>query len=148
VGLLGQTEVVTDLRIQAITADATDPSIIATFWEHALGWRRTYDADDEVVLEPPAGSVQDGVAPDLLFIRVPEGKQVKNRWHLDLRPDDQAAEVRRLEELGASRIDIGQGDDVTWVVMADPDGNEFCVLRAFTAAELEEIAEAQARPQT
>jgi hypothetical protein len=148
VGLLGQTEVVTDLHIQAITADATDPSIIAIFWEHAVGWRRTYDADDEVVLEPPAGSVQDGVAPDLLFIRVPEGKQVKNRWHLDLRPDDQAAEVRRLEELGASRIDIGQGDDATWVVMADPDGNEFCVLRAFTDEELEEIADAQARLQT
>ena len=101
-----------------------------------------------MVLEPPAGSVQDGVAPDLLFIRVPEGKEVKSRWHLDLRPDDQAAEVRRLEELGASRIDIGQGDDVTWVVMADPDGNEFCVLRAFTDEELQEIADAQARPQT
>ncbi len=147
-GLLGQTAVVTDLRIQAITADATDPRAIATFWEHALGWRRTYDTDDEVVLEPPVGSVQDGVAPDLLFIRVPEGKQVKNRWHLDLRPDDQAAEVRRLEALGASRIDIGQGDDVTWVVMADPDGNEFCVLRAFTDEEREEIADAQARAQT
>jgi hypothetical protein len=148
VGLLGQTAVVTDLRIQAITADATNPRVIAAFWEQALGWRRTYDTDDEVVLEPPAGSPQDGVAPDLLFIRVPEGKQVKNRWHLDLRPDDQAAEVRRLEELGASRIDIGQGDDVTWVVMADPDGNEFCVLRAFTDVELQEIADAQARPQT
>ena len=147
-GLLGQTTVVTDLRIQAITADATDPSAIATFWEQALGWRRTYDTDDEVVLEPPAGSAQDGVAPDLLFIRVPEGKQVKNRWHLDLRPGDQAAEVRRLEELGASRIDIGQGADATWVVMADPDGNEFCVLRAFTDEELEEIADAQARLQT
>ena len=147
-GLLGQTAAVTDLRIQAITADATDPRAIATFWEQALGWRRTYDTDDEVVLEPPAGSVQDGVAPDLLFIRVAEGKQVKNRWHLDLRPDDQAAEVRRLEALGASRIDIGQGDDVTWVVMADADGNEFCVLRAFTDVELAEIADAQARPQT
>jgi catechol 2,3-dioxygenase-like lactoylglutathione lyase family enzyme len=148
VGLLGQTAVVTELRIQAITADATNPRVIAAFWEQALGWRRTYDTDDEVVLEPPAGSRQDGVAPDLLFIRVPEGKQVKNRWHLDLRPDDQAAEVRRLEELGAARIDIGQGDDVTWVVMADPDGNEFCVLRAFTDVELQEIADAQARPQT
>lgn len=147
-GVLGQTAVVTDLRVQAITVDATDPSAIATFWEHALGWRRTYEADDEVMLEPPAGSPQDGVAPDLLFIRVPEGKQVKNRRHLDLRPDDQAAEVRRLERLGASRIDIGQGDDVTWVVMADPDGNEFWVLRAFTDEELEEIADAQAPPQT
>ena len=89
-----------------------------------------------MVLEPPAGSPQDGVAPDLLFIRVPEGKTVKNRWHPDLRPTDQAAEVARLEALGATRTDVGQGDDVSWIVMADPDGNEFCVLRAFTADEL------------
>jgi hypothetical protein len=58
---------------------------------------------------------------------VPEPKTVKNRLHLDLRADDQEAEVRRLEALGARRIDIGQGD-VTWVVMADPEDNEFCVL--------------------
>jgi hypothetical protein len=80
------------------------------------------------------------VAPDLLFLRVPEGKTVKNRWHPDLRPTDQAAEVTRLEALGATRIDVGQGDDVSWVVMADPDGNEFCVLRAFTEEELARFA--------
>ena len=62
-------------------------------------------------------------------MRVPEDKAVKNRLHLDLRPLDQAAEVARLEGLGARRIDIGQRD-TSWVVMADPDGNEFCVLRA------------------
>ena len=82
------------------------------------------------MLEPPAGSPEDGVAPDLLFLRVPESKDVKNRLHLDLRPTDQAAEVARLESLGARRTDIGQGDDVTWVVLADPEGNELCVLRA------------------
>jgi hypothetical protein len=92
-----------------------------------LGWRITFEDDDEVALEPPEGTPEDGVAPDLLFLRVPEAKSVKNRVHLDLRPDDQAAEVARLEALGASRVDIGQGE-VSWVVMADPDGNEFCVL--------------------
>ena len=69
------------------------------------------------------------MAPDLLFLRVPEGKTVKNRLHLDLRPDDQAAEVARLEALGAARTSVGQGSEVSWVVMADPDGNEFDVLR-------------------
>jgi predicted enzyme related to lactoylglutathione lyase len=134
----------TGLSIQCFNLDTTDPDRIASFWEAALGWRRTYETPHEVVLEPPAGSPQDGVAPDLLFLRVPEGKTVKNRWHPDLRPTDQAAEVARLEGLGATRIDVGQGDDVTWVVMADPDGNEFCVLRAFTTDELAEIAAAAA----
>jgi hypothetical protein len=127
-----------ELRIQAICVDTTDPREIATFWQSALGWRRTYEKDDEVVLEPPAGSPEDGVAPDLLFLRVPESKIAKNRLHLDLRPADHAAEVTRLESLGARRVDVGQGPEVSWVVMADPDGNEFCVLRALTPEELAE----------
>jgi catechol 2,3-dioxygenase-like lactoylglutathione lyase family enzyme len=114
-------------RIQCVCIDAHDPSKIAAFWEAALGWRRTHDEPDEVALEPPEGSPENGVAPDLLFLRVPEDKTVKNRLHLDLRPDDQAAEVARLERLGARRISVGQGPDASWVVMADPDGNEFCV---------------------
>ncbi len=69
------------------------------------------------------------MAPDLLFLRVPEDKVVKNRLYMDLRPHDQHAEVERLEKLGARKIDIGQGEDVSWIVMADPDGNAFCVLR-------------------
>ncbi|SRR5712691_1248680 len=97
-------------------------------WQAALGWRRTSEEDDEIVLEPPEGSAEDGGAPDLLFLRVPEKKTVKNRVHLDLRPEDQAAEVARLEGLGARRVDIGQGSEVSWVVMADPEGNEFDVL--------------------
>jgi hypothetical protein len=121
------------LRIQCLTVDAHDPSAIATFWEAALGWRRTEEDGHEVVLEPPLGSPGGGAAPDLLFLRVPDDKAVKNRLHLDLRPDDQAAEVARLEALGARRVDIGQGDDVTWIVMADPEGNEFCVLRSLDA---------------
>jgi Glyoxalase-like domain len=124
------------LRIQCLCIDTADPAGLAGFWQSALGWRRTIERDDEVVLEPPAGSPEDGVVPDLLFLRVPEGKAVKNRLHLDLRPEDQAAEVARLEGLGAQRTSVGQGGDVSWVVMADPDGNEFCVLRPLTAEEL------------
>jgi hypothetical protein len=72
-------------------------------------------------------------SPGLIFVPVPESKTLKNRLHIDLAPgpdDDQAAEVRRLEELGARRIDVGQGADARFVVMADPEGNEFCVLSA------------------
>jgi catechol 2,3-dioxygenase-like lactoylglutathione lyase family enzyme len=117
-----------DIRIQCLCIDSAHPSKSADFWEAALGWRRTYDTDSEVVLEPPEGSLEDGVAPDLLFLKVAEPKPAKNRLHLDLRPKDQAAEVARLEGLGARRVDVGQGD-VSWVVLADPDGNEFCVLK-------------------
>ena len=124
------------LRIQSTVVDARDPAALARFWAEVLGWRITDEEPDEVVVEPPAGSPEDGVAPDLLFLAVPEGKSVKNRLHLDLRPEDQAAEVARIEALGATRVDIGQGPDVTWVVLADPEGNEFCVLRALTAEEL------------
>ena len=67
--------------------------------------------------------------PGLIFVPVPEGKTSKNRLHIDLNPENQEAEVERLTGLGARRIDIGQGD-VTWVVMADPEGNEFCVCDA------------------
>ncbi len=125
------------LRAQCLLIDTTDPAALAGFYERALGWRRTFDDADEVVLEPPLGSREDGIVPDLLFSRVSEGKRGKNRLHLDLRPDvDQAAEVARLESLGATRVDIGQGEDKTWVVLADPDGNEFCVLRVLTPQDL------------
>jgi catechol 2,3-dioxygenase-like lactoylglutathione lyase family enzyme len=122
------------IRVQCVCIDTDDPARTASFWQSALGWRRTSESDDEIVLEPPEGSPEDGVAPDLLFLRVPEGKVVKNRLHFDLRPGDQATEVARLEALGARRVSIGQGE-VSWVVMADPDGNEFDVLRPLTPAE-------------
>jgi hypothetical protein len=118
-----------NLRIQCLCVDSTDPVRLAEFWQQALGWRRTHADDTEVVLEPPAGSPEDGIVPDLLFIRVPEPKSGKNRLHLDLRPVDQATEVARLETLGARRVDIGQQADARWIVLADPEGNEFCVLR-------------------
>jgi catechol 2,3-dioxygenase-like lactoylglutathione lyase family enzyme len=124
------------IRIQCLCVDTRDPARLAGFWQAALGWRRTFEKDNEVVLEPPEGSREDGIVPDLLFLRVPQGKSGKNRLHLDLRPEDQAAEVTRLEGLGARRVDVGQGDDTGWVVMADPDGNEFCVLQALVPEEL------------
>jgi len=124
------------IRVQCLCVDSNDPDSTARFWEQTLGWRRTHSEPDEVVLEPPEGSREDGIVPDILFGRVPEGKTIKNRLHLDLRPVDQAAEVARLEGLGARRVSIGQGKDVSWVVMADPEGNEFCVLRALTPEEL------------
>jgi len=124
------------LKFQAVCVDAHDPLALATFWREVLGWRITWNEDDEVVLEPPAGSPAEGVAADLVFVRVADEKTTKNRLHLDLRPDDRDAEVARLELLGARRISVGQGDDVTWVVLADPEGNEFCVLRALRADEV------------
>jgi hypothetical protein len=127
-----------NLRIQCLCIDTANPAALATFWQSALGWRRTFERDDEIVLEPPEGSPEDGIVPDLLFLRVPEEKAGKNRLHLDLRPGDQAAEVARLQGLGAVLADVGQGAEVSWVVMADPDGNEFDVLRPLTPEELAE----------
>jgi hypothetical protein len=116
--------------------DAVDTAALADFWAQALGWVRPDDDGDgtEIWLEAPTGS-KTGTVTGLLLLRVPEAHSVKNRLHLDLRPDDQAAEVARLEALGATRVDIGQGPEVTWVVMADPEGNEFCVLRALRPGE-------------
>jgi predicted enzyme related to lactoylglutathione lyase len=116
------------LRLDAWNVDCADPDRVAAFWQHALGWRRTDVSVDEVVLEPQPGSPERGVAPGLVFFRVPEPKAVKNRIHLDLRPDDRDAEVARLEALGATRVEIGQTGSESWVVLADPEGNEFCVL--------------------
>jgi predicted enzyme related to lactoylglutathione lyase len=132
------------LSWQCVVVDCVDPERVAGFWAEALGWRRTHTSEDggEIVLEPPAGSPQDGVSPDLIFIRVPDPTPGKNRLHLDVRPTDQAAEVARLEGLGATRIEIGQSQraETYWVVMADPEGNEFCVLRPYTAEELASFA--------
>lgn len=127
------------LRLQSICIDAADPAGLASFWEAALGWRRTEEDPDEVALEPPGGG-GDGARPDLVFLRVDDRRLVKNRLHLDFRPDDQMSEVARLEDLGARTVDVGQGPESTWVVMADPEGNEFCVLRALEINEAAETA--------
>jgi predicted enzyme related to lactoylglutathione lyase len=121
------------LRWQCLCVDASDPRSLGRWWSELLGWRITHDDDLEVVLEPPIASASDGISPDILFLKVPEAKTRKNRLHIDLRPDDHRAEVARAEEMGARRVDIGQAPDTTWVVFADPEGNEFCILRELTS---------------
>ena len=111
--------------VAAVVVDCADPGRQARFWTEAAGWPITRTDDDGASLRPP-----DGLGPHVEFLRVDEPKLTKNRLHLDVAPfadDDHAAEVARLEAAGAERIDIGQGD-VRWVVLADPEGNEFCVL--------------------
>lgn len=114
-------------RFTELCIDCSDPRGLAEFWSAVLDWRLELEEgdEDEIELVNPEGG-----APTLLFIRVPEGKTVKNRLHIDVnaRDRDQAEEVERLLALGATHADVGQGDDVTWVVLADPEGNEFCVL--------------------
>jgi predicted enzyme related to lactoylglutathione lyase len=116
-----------------VVVDGDDCGTLARFWSSVLGWRITYESDDEWCIEPPVGSPAVDVAPDILFVKVPDQKATKNRLHFDLRPTDQAAQVERIVELGARRVDIGQSEDVTWVVLADPEGNEFCVLAPLPA---------------
>jgi hypothetical protein len=98
-----------------------DVHSLGHWWAEVLGWPSEVTEDGDVQLTPPDGG------PVWLFLGVPEGKAVKNRLHFDFKPDDQGAEVARLVELGARHVDIGQGEQ-TWVVLADPEGNEFCVL--------------------
>ena len=112
------------LEWEQITIDAAEPKTLGSWWRAALGWVVVDDGDDVFEIRPSAEQL-----PGLLFLRSPEAKRHKNRLHLDLRPDDQAAEVGRLLALGATSVDIGQGR-VPWVVLADPEGNEFCVLGA------------------
>jgi len=110
------------LEWEQVVVDAADPVALGKWWAAALGWVVTTVTADEFEIRPAADEI-----PGLIFGSVPEQKTIKNRLHLDFRPDDQAAEVDRLLALGARRVDIGQGEQ-PWVVLADPEGNEFCVL--------------------
>ena len=110
------------LEWEQIIIDSQDSVRLGQWWKDALGWVVVEDRRGEFEIRPTVDSL-----PGLLFTEVPEAKQVKNRLHLDFRPDDQAAEVARLERMGATRVDVGQGDQ-SWVVLVDPEGNEFCVL--------------------
>jgi predicted enzyme related to lactoylglutathione lyase len=107
-----------------LVVDARDPERIADFWCRALDFQVLGKEDFGVWI-----GMDERTAPRLLFQRVPEHKTVKNRLHMDLTPDDQDAEVERLLGLGATPADAGQTGDESWVVLADPEGNEFCVLR-------------------
>ncbi|GAA4924477.1 VOC family protein [Streptomyces coeruleoprunus] len=112
------------VSLYQICIDAHDIAGLARFWAQVLDWKVLYEDDEEVVIGTGPHAL-----PGIVFLPVPEGKTVKNRLHLDLTPDDQDAEVARILALGARRADVGQGDEVSWVVLADPEGNEFCVLR-------------------
>lgn len=126
------------LRWYTTVIDCRDVAAQAAWWAEALGWKSVYEADDEVVLVPQHASEElirstpwERVPPGLVFVPVPEGKTVKNRLHIDLAPhttDDREAEIERLLRLGAKRVDVGQSPDVSWDVLVDAEGNEFCVL--------------------
>ncbi|MDG4804874.1 VOC family protein [Micromonospora sp. WMMD980] len=111
--------------IAAVVVDCADPREMARFWGEATDWTVHEVTDEHASLR----SAQ-GVGPYLEFVRNPDPKTGWNRVHLDVRPypaDDMAAEVARLETLGATRIELS-GAHIHWTVMADPEGNEFCVL--------------------
>ena len=119
------------VRIGEIAIDCTDARVAAAFWSEALGYRITDSDDIGVAL---AG---DSSAATLVFLASSDIKAHKNRIHFDVCPTEGTTrdeEVARLEALGASRIDVGQSD-VSWVVMADPDGNEFCVMNTVIPSE-------------
>ena len=107
---------------EQLVVDAAEPVALGEWWANALGWVVVNDDPDEFEIRPAPD-----VLPGLLFALVPEAKSQKNRLHLDFRPADRDAEVDRLLALGATRADVGQGEE-SWVVLADPEGNEFCVL--------------------
>jgi len=117
--------VAVELKIGWLTVDSKDPKKIGEWWKEALDLEVVFEDTDEFAV---TGKGRMGSQWNILFYRAPDDKKVKNRLHFDLIPDtDREAEVARLESLGATRADIGQ-KDVTWTVMADPDGNEFCIL--------------------
>ncbi|WP_256838489.1 VOC family protein [Ornithinimicrobium faecis] len=130
------------LKWYTTVIDCTDHHAQGRWWAQVLDWTVAFDTDHEVVLVPKHAIEEGGPIADLdtwmrrgqglVFVPVPEGKSVKNRLHLDLAPhssQDRDAEIQRLLDLGATQIEVGQNpDEVTWTVLADPEGNEFCVL--------------------
>lgn len=127
------------LRWYSTVVESTDHRALARWWGEALGWDTAYESDLEVVLVPPSAAEFSGslpfhrVPPGMVFVPVEHGKSGKNRLHWDFAPhssDDRDAEIQRLVDLGARIIDVGEPAESTWTVLADPDGNEFCVLSA------------------
>jgi predicted enzyme related to lactoylglutathione lyase len=117
------------LRQGDIVIDCNDHEVVVPFWQAALGWERRDVNEQYVSLAPPPDHRDAaGRRPvPLLFQRVPEPRTVKNRTHIDWRSDDRAAEVARLRDLGGTELATRSLGDFTWTVMADPEGNEFCV---------------------
>jgi hypothetical protein len=121
-------------KLTELEFDCADPHGLARFWCAVLDYEVQDDEDGVVTIgspRVPEGKHHPGpVPPTLTFARVPEGKTIKNRLHLDLNPTDRAQddEVRRVLDLGARHADVGQTGEESWVVLADPEGNEFCIL--------------------
>ena len=125
------------LRWYTTVVESRDPHALARWWADALGWDYVPLGDDEADVLPPwgrelaASTPFHRMPPGLCFVQVDHDRTAKSRLHLDLAPhtsDDRDAEIARLLDLGATLADVGQGPDVSWTVLADPDGNEFCVL--------------------
>ncbi|MFI5802275.1 VOC family protein [Streptomyces sp. NPDC051561] len=122
-------------KFTELAIDCADPDGLARFWCAVLDYE-VQDKDEDGVVTIGSPAVPEGkdrpgpVPPTLTFARVPEGKTVKNRLHIDVSPTDreQADEVARLLALGARPADVGQGGTASWVTLTDPEGNEFCVL--------------------
>lgn len=120
-------------KFTELAVDCHDPRRLADFWCAVLDYEVREEDDDGVSIAAPdltEGKGRPGPIPPLLtFLRVPESKSIKNRLHIDVNPTDreQDAEVKRVLDLGARHMDIGQGEQ-SWVVLADPEGNEFCIL--------------------
>ena len=110
------------LEWEQLVVDSAEPAALGQWWADALGWVVVDDSVDEFEIRPAPAQL-----PGMLFGRAADPRATKNRLHVDFRPDDRDAEVERLLALGATRADIGQGDE-PWVVLRDPEGNEFCVL--------------------
>ncbi len=125
-------------RFTEIVIDCHRPRELAEFWCAVLDYEIIDEQDHFIEIagwRPTAEAIREQVSPPtLLFVPVPESKSVKNRLHIDVSPIDRGRdeEVERLLALGAKRVDIGQGEQ-SWVVLADPEGNEFCVLRSLHA---------------
>lgn len=113
----------TTIRIQEVVIDCADHRVVVAFWSAALGWKARRMNRQYVALVPPAGSP----GPAILFQLVPEPKTVKNRVHLDFGAPNMAVEVARLVDLGATVVAERALGTFRWTVMADPEGNEFCV---------------------
>jgi predicted enzyme related to lactoylglutathione lyase len=110
-------------RWLGIVVDSRDPARLARWWAEVLGFRVTVEKPDLVAI---AGA--DDSHPAITFVPVSDEKTGKNRLHLDLAPDDQSAEIERLLDMGARHAEIGQPPGTGWMVLADPEGNEFCLL--------------------
>jgi predicted enzyme related to lactoylglutathione lyase len=120
-----QEETLVASTVSGLVIDCSDPRTLAQFWADVLGYK-VDEADDSSASISPAS----GTGLEIAFQKVPEPKTAKNRVHLDLSPADSDAEqeLRRLSSLGGKQIDVGQGTDASWVVLTDPEGNEFCLL--------------------